>query len=195
MTAQLPLRYEIENLAAATGTDQIDITCMTVISEGGNINQGHTRVLDTGVTPLAITNANLVVAGIRLKAANLNAAIRPLGFDLQGTSGSTVAYWRLIFNPTLTGTETWADITDISQGLTSVPVYTEGTGYVLDSGYFDLGSGGGSNKAFGSEDSTVDNDIFLGADIAGAQDIVILVVKTVTSTGDILFRGQFMEFT
>lgn len=192
-SAHLPLRFEIENTGTASSSDSIDITCCTVASEGGDSDIGTVRTVDTGSSAVSVNTTAKVVAGIRLKSTSLNASIKALAFNLTGASGSTLTYYQVIYNGTLSG-DTWSAVTSLSEGLTNNPTYTAGTGLVLDSGYFDLG-GTGSKALSGSQTDDLDTDIYLGFDIAGTADTIILVVQTVSSSGSILFSGQFREFS
>jgi hypothetical protein len=83
----------------------------------------------------------------------------------------------------------------VSEGLTNTPTYTEGTGLVVGSGYISLGSGSGSgyNVTRGDNKASA-TDQWLGCSIAGTADELIMVVKTVSSTGSILFNGTFAEY-
>lgn len=196
-TTTLPLRFEIENTAASTASD-LYIFTGSVSSEGGDRTTGSIKVIDTGTTAVSISTTAKVVAGVRLNstAVALGAIIKPVEFSLTPYSGSAMCYYQLVLRPTLTGTETWSAFSDVADVLTSNPTYTDGTGIVLDSGFFSLGNNG-SNKLSGqSGGGSLGNDKYLGASIAGVADKLVLVVRTYTSgTGSISFTGKWEEST
>jgi hypothetical protein len=193
----LPLRFEIENTAGAASASDLHVMNTSVSSEGAQRGDGTVLQVDTGVTTVSVSTTNKVIAGIRLgsSACTMGASIYPINFQIQPVSGTTVLYYRIILRPTLTGSPTWAALSDVSEGLTNTPTYTEGTGLVVGSGYISLGSGSGSgyNVTRGDNKASA-TDQWLGCSIAGTADELIMVVKTVSSTGSILFNGTFAEY-
>jgi hypothetical protein len=193
-SGMLPVRAEIENVTAQVAARKIQVTCGTVISEGGDVNIGKLRVIDSGVTPVALTTTEKVIAGFRLKSTVSNAALRPILFKLFGALGNDVIYYKVIYNPTLTGA-TWTGVSAISEKLTNNPTYSGGT--ILNSGYFDLGGGNSSLGAVssGSGPTSFEPDLYLGWDIGGTPIPIILVAVTVAGTGSVLYSNSFREYT
>lgn len=195
LSANLPMRYEIENTAAATGSDSIKITCMTVISEGGRTDLGHVVSVNTGTSAVSVNTTWKAVAGIRLKSTSLNAALKALSFDILPASGNNFLFYKVIYNGTL-ASPTWASLTDLTEGLSNTPNYTDGTGYELDSGYIDMNNGNGKNKADPGGEGGVQSDVYLGFDVASPRvaDTLTLVCRTSSGSGSVYFSGQFREF-
>lgn len=187
-TGMAPLRSEMEATGSISGTYSSYTTSAVVASEGNEVTLGRVRNVDTGTSPVSVSTSPKVVAGIRLKSSKINGALKPIKFNLNGVSGNNYVYYRVIYNPTLTG-DTWADLTGLAQGLANNPSFTGGS--VIDSGYLDLSSKG---KVDAGGSTNIESDIYVGSDIAGNADALILVIETTSGSGSILFSGQYREF-
>lgn len=185
--ATLPISAEVEATGSPASVDSLGIYSANIDSEGGSVQEGVLRVVDTDTTPVSVTTTEKVVAGIQLKSTSINASIKPLDFKLVGNSGTNNAYYKIIIGATLTGA-TWTDLTGTAQGLTNNPTYTGGK--VISSGYFNLGGNDKSDIAASLKES---ND-YIGSLINGTSQNLIMVVKTVSGTGSILFSGSYKEF-
>jgi hypothetical protein len=111
-TASLPLRYEIENKAATSGTSVLKQVCSTVISEGGYELRGLQQAIGTSITaPKALTTAGVLypVATIRLKATRLDAIVIPTALSVMGVA-TGIYKWLVIGGGVTTGgSGTWVD--------------------------------------------------------------------------------------
>lgn len=183
-----PVCAEIENTGVTSVAADLRITCCTVKSEGSPIQLGRIRPMNSGATAIAIDNVEKVVAGIRMRSGFKNSSIKPLTFDLTPTSGTAFLFYQVIYNPTLTS-PSWADQAGIAEGLTNNPAYTGGS--VIASGFVSLGSG---NNAGDALNAVVNSDIFLGSDVDGNTDALILVLRTTTGNGAVLFSTAYQEF-
>ena len=109
-TASLPLRYEIENKAATTGSSKLKQVCSTVISEGGYELRGLQQAIGTSITaPKALTTAGVLypVATIRLKSGRLDAIAILTAISVMGV-GTGIYQWSVIASGTTTGgSGTW----------------------------------------------------------------------------------------
>jgi len=181
-----PLRAEIENIGTAPVAGNMHITCQTVVSEGGNAAQGTVYNMNTGITPLSVSTTPSIIGSIRINPSYQYTSIRPLRFTLKAESGNTTLFWQVIYRPSIVG-GAWVNHAGIAQTLSSYTSFSGG--YVVGSGYIDL-----SNKATFSNIIQVQGDINLGFDIAGNPEAYILVGQTLSSTGTVLFEGDFREF-
>lgn len=194
-SADLPIRCEIENIGTSASASNFYKTCSTVKSMGGQRSDGSVKVVDTGVTAVSVTTTDKVVAAIRLSSSAVRgASIVPLGFDITPASGTSIIYYQVILRPTLS-TVTWSPYTDIAEVPNTTPTYTSGTGIVIESGYMDLGASGSHNITSGPVSASVGNDKFLGYNIAGVGDSLILLVRTYSGSGSIYFSGKWGERT
>jgi hypothetical protein len=139
-TACLPLRYEIFNRAATSGTSNLVQICSTVLSEGGYEPKEQLYV-QSNVTATAMTATIRPLCSIRLAPGRLDciAVIKQVAMAV-GTNNDT-ARWSLVMNGTLTGSN-WRAHADS----TNVQIDDSATGIsggrVLESGFAQ--SGGGS---------------------------------------------------
>jgi hypothetical protein len=177
-TPNLPLRYELVNSgtgAAAT----LEAICSTVISEGGSQETGMTRYVSTP----AHVDANSVdavyaVVGVRLKAANLDSVVKVAQFSMINTAATTNDFeWRIILNPTIAGTFTFADVANSAiQVATGATANTVTGGTVLAGGF-----------AQGNETTAalVNSLYYIGSTIAGTPDEMVLCVRPLSANEDI----------
>jgi hypothetical protein len=188
-TAQLPMRVEVENTAATASAKTSSFTCMAVQSSGAEQQEGAVRTLSTGTSTISVSTTETIGAGLRLKSGYDNASALPQDFSMLPQSGNDFVYYKVIYNPTLTG-DTWNTPSDgVVDTLATVTSYTGGT--ILDDGHFPLGN---KNQTSSSKLRSLLNDIYLGTDISGNCDPLIITFQTDAGTGDVFFTGSYREF-
>jgi len=137
-TAALPLRYEIENKAATTGSSKLKQVCSTVISEGGYELRGLQQAIGLPVTgPINLPTAGTFypVVSLRLKSNRLDGIVILTAMSILGLGDSTYN-WQLRASTT-TGGGSWLSAgTDSSVEYNISGTSTTG-GRILASGYFD----------------------------------------------------------
>lgn len=180
----LPIRAEIENTAASAGSS-LEITCMSVNAEALEDKQGKVYNTNTGTNEVNVNTQPQIIGAIRLNPATNRASIKPIRFDLLGTSGNSTMYWRILQNPAITG-GVWTNLDrGLSQGLTSYTSFTGGN--QLDSGYILIGQQ--------TTVSDFQSDIFFGRSIAGVSDVLALEIRTISSNSKALFSGSWREYS
>ena len=105
-TATLPVRYEIENTGATSGSSTLKQICSSVISEGGYELTGAKRVISTPITaPRTLTAAatNYSAISIRLKSTSLDAAAIISHLSIMGNTNNANYLWELVSNGTTSG--------------------------------------------------------------------------------------------
>lgn len=121
-SASLPLRFEIKNVSASTGTYTLKHICSTVISEGGYQLTGRPFAVGIPVqTPKDMPTAGTYVpaVSIRLKSTRLNGLVIPKNFTVLGVGNMTRISYRLINGPSLSLTgASW-----VSAGTNSIVEY------------------------------------------------------------------------
>lgn len=183
----LPLRYEIENDGTGAASTMAAI-CGMVSAEGGEDNDGITRLASTGGTHVDANAADTLyaVVGIRLKSTHLNAVVKPLVVALL-TETNDDFEWALVLNPTVAGTFTYSSIAssavERALGATANTV-TGGT---------QLGGGWISSGA--AESALLPSNVHLGASIAGVRDQIVLCARPLSSNADIQGSLTFREFS
>jgi len=181
-TPNLPLRYEIANDGTAAETT-MDHICSTIMSEGGIDPNGQVRYISTAGAAVATTTENVIyaVVGIKLKAANLGATIDVIGANIHIQTVSEMGEWTLRLNPTVAGTFTYADVTNLSlQRALGATANTVTGGTILQGGFgsSSSASGGGS----GTVGEAVETAIRLGSLIDGTPDEMVLCWMPVGGT-------------
>ena len=185
-TPNLPLRYEIEN--DGTGADaSFEHICSTVISEGGAQNTGLTRGLDRGTTSFVTGNDNnfYPLIALRLKSNYLSSSVKPIDFSIICTSSSPYL-WQLLLNPTVSGTAlSFTGITNdsIEADVSTTNATTLTGGTVLRSGVASQGNQGGNAEG------KISDDFFLGSDIAGNRDVLVLAVSRLAGAAETFYAS------
>ena len=149
-TACLPLRYEIANTAATSGSSTLKQICSSVISEGGYELRGLQQAVGTAITaPKTLTSAGTYypVVSIRLKASpnRLDAIVIVTALSMMPVSTGNFS-WRVIANGTTGGGGAWQDA-----GIDSAVEYKlDGTsitgGRILAQGYLTANSTYGNSS-------------------------------------------------
>lgn len=107
-TACLPIRLEVENTGATTGSSTFRIICSTVISEGGYSLAGRARCIGhTLSSPITLPNDNSFkpIISIRLKSTRLGGIVLPTTFTF--TPISQAVYKYEIYTRAITSGGTW----------------------------------------------------------------------------------------
>ena len=140
-TGSLPLRYEITNTGATSGSSTLKQVCSTVISEGGYELRGLQQAVNTPITaPVDLPSpagTYYPVISIRLKSSpdRLDAIVILTALSLMGIGNGPEYSWQIRASATTTG-GTW-----VSAGADSAVEYkidggTVSGGRILASGFF-----------------------------------------------------------
>lgn len=137
-TASLPLRYEITNKGATSGSKTMKQVCSSVISEGGYELRGLQQAIGTPIDApknLAIKGVFYPVITLRLKSARNDAIAILTAISILGKSLG--AYnWKVIASGTTSGgTGTWISAGDDSSVEYKLDATTITGGRTLASGY------------------------------------------------------------
>lgn len=116
-TACLPVRYEITNRAATSGTSNLNQICSTVLSEGGYEpkEQLFCQLGPAGGKSVTTTTAVPLIS-IRLAPGRLDAIAVLKQLNVAVLTNNDLAQWTLILNGTLSGPTSWgahADSTNV----------------------------------------------------------------------------------
>jgi hypothetical protein len=186
-TANLPLRYEIENTGtAATNSDLLQI-CQTVISEGGfNEDKGQIGSASNGITGIGVTTRRPILS-IRPKATFNSITNRgeviPLGVSMFALTNN--AFWELVYDGVLTGAS-FASTNDESIVERDIAATAISGGLVVASGFVASGAGGAKG---GGEAADITSKLLLGGNIAGDTYIPLTLVVT-SFTGTSTVHGE-----
>jgi hypothetical protein len=186
-TPNLPIRYEISNDGTGPAAD-FETICSTVASEGGADQTGLILGLNRGATVLTTLNTTQIfpLISFRLRSGYLGSSVKPVDFSIICTS--TAAYnWYILLNPVVAGTAlafTPVANSSIEADLVSTSATTVTGGTILRTG-----TAVQSNAANSGGSIEIRDDYFLGSNIAGTADILMLAVQRVTGTTESFYAG------
>jgi hypothetical protein len=185
------IRMELTNTGTIAEASAMYSTCFSVQSGGEIDHPITTRMISTGKTPVSLTTSEVIVAGIRLNSNYISKSeLKPYAFTVYASGGNNLVYYRVLYNPTLTS-PTWAAGSEGTYDvLTNQPVFSGGS--ELKTGWLDSSKNASNQTVFGQ---TLRDDIWLGGDVDGNQDALVLVASTVASTAAVYFQGEFLEYT
>jgi len=136
-TASLPLRYEIKNTAATSGSSTLKQICSTAISEGGyelrGLQQAVTIPLDAP-RDCTLANTYYPIISLKLKSGFLDAIVILTALSMVGTGNNAVFNWRVVASGTTTGGQ-WVDAGENSAIQYNISGTSFSGGRVLASGY------------------------------------------------------------
>lgn len=181
-TANLPVRYEIENTgAASSATNDFAVICSTVVSEGGSISEVSARVrsANNGVTPVSVSTRRPVLS-IRPKlqfptGVTNRVTARLLDFQYHNTGNQSV-FLELVRGGTVGGSPSWASVGTTSAMEVDVAGSTITGGYTLWSGY--VGSVTTSGRINVPVTELINSDTALHLSADGTGQIALSVVAT-----------------
>ncbi len=175
-TANLPVRFELENTSSASGSTTMKQICCMVASEGGYDKVGLAHSISNGISGKSITARNAILS-IRPKATFNSivnrALVLPNDFDLLVATNNIL--WELVYNGTLGGSPSWT-----SAGTNSVVEYdTAGTtvtgGELIDAGFIPAGT---KNNPSPDLSNIFLSKLPLCLDASGANPTIFSIVAT-----------------
>lgn len=183
-TATLPVRYEITNTGATTGSSTFQQICSTVISEGGYNNAYFTYTAGTDITTKRLVTATTYypVASIRLQSGYLNSIVRLSQVDILSP---TVNYyrWQILKNATLTGA-TWASSSSTTRTQVDTAATAVSGGTAIQSGYVSSRELAEIIESFYGQ---------LGRTLAGVSDTLTLAIAATNNNADVLAQIGWQE--
>ena len=136
-TASLPLRYEIKNTAATSGSSTLKQICSTVISEGGYELRGLQQAVSIPLNaPRNCTLANTYypVISLKLKSGFLDGIVILTALSMVGTGNNEIFNWQVVASGTTAGGN-WVDAGSNSAVQYNISGTSFSGGRVLASGY------------------------------------------------------------
>jgi len=183
-TPNQPVRYEV---AVEAGGDSVDMhhICSTVMSEGGLEPTGIIRAVSVGGTAVTTATVGTIypLLGVRLKSTHLDATVLLQSVNLIAVTADDFE-WLLLFNPTVTGTLTYAD--EANSALQAA--IGDGTQTVAEDAWdvlLNCGFTKNTQQGASSVNATLNNALRLGSTIAGTPDEIVLAVRPLGADADI----------
>jgi len=186
-TANLPLRYEIENTSSTASNTYMDNVCVEIESEGGYNPKGVTRSVTTGAADRVVGATYVPIIALRLKETYKRAQILPLTFKTYNES-NTLVHVKLIHGATLTGAS-W-----VSAGTNSIAEYDiTASAYSGGEEIEDMfvSSQGADRNQLASE--VPEMLLKLVSNYSGDRDILVLVGKSLGTSSTMHASLSFRE--
>lgn len=183
-TANLPLRFEVENTGTASGTLYLDHICSAVESEGGQEDPGGvTFTTSNGITTIGVTTRRPVLS-VRAKATGPNSVTNVGQILLRQISlfaTTNAAFYEIVLNGTLTG----ASFTSVDAAYSIAERDSAATaisgGIVLDSGFVAVSAG-----ARASADESAFRKLPLSySGLLNVQDTLSVVATSFSATSNV----------
>lgn len=189
-TANLPIRYEIENTGVtASSTDMIQI-CSSVQSEGGfEDEKGITHSASNGITTIGVTTRRPILTirpSTTFNSITNRGIVLPLAIDLYAQTNSS--YFEIVLNGTLTG----ASFTSVgTNSIVSFDVSATAIsgGEIIDGGFI-----AASATARESLQNAIKSKLLLCNDYVGTTtDTLSIVCTSFTGTSNVSGSITFRE--
>jgi len=176
----LPVRWEAEATSSITGTAALEAICASVNSEGGYDITGLTASTDTGTTANAIaSNSFEEILAIRMQSAftEFGTAFTQ---QLSAMNTSTAAFrWRLVVNPTETGSGTWTAVPNSIMERNLTRTVTVDTGVTIATGYV--------SSVANAVEVQARPVLTLGTTLAGVTDVFSLQINNISNQSEDYF--------
>ena len=187
-TACLPVRYEITNRAATSGTSNLNQICSTVLSEGGYEpkEQLFCQLGPAGGKSVTTTTAVPLIS-IRLAPGRLDAIAVLKQLNIAVSTNTDLAQWTLILNGTLSGPTSWgahADSTNVQVDTGSNAI---SGGRLIEMGFAQTGSINTSLQASFFEAQLGRNSF------TGTSDIITLAAAECSANPTIFYSLAWAE--
>lgn len=185
--AKLPLRYELRSTGG--GLAEMRMICGTVISEGGLTPTGRDytfgRFTAALQVPITVSDTFVPLLAIRLRSTGRfpRVTVKLKKVDIFDTTNNTWGAWKLLLNPTIVGTPTWAPVDAATEsaveGSLDITTCTVTGGTILYSDYYITRTN--SVIATTTDELVAAYPITTG--LSGVPDTVVLVANNITSGG------------
>jgi len=189
-TPALPLRYELIS-TTDSGVCSMRAICASVISEGGTDDIGVVFRTSTAGAGVLTDNEDEIfaVVGIRLKTTHVGTTVQILNAAIQVHTASATLEWLLIWNGTVAGTFTYANITNSSlQRALGATANSVTSGTIIGGGYVETGN---PNFGAGSSSAVLNSALMLGVDVAGTTpDEIVLCVRPIGGDSAVTVEGS-----
>lgn len=178
-TPSLPLRWEIQNLGAASGS--MKHTCGVAFSEGGFSPQGAVTSVPT-TSEISVGTTEEALLAVRLKSAYARGALTPLSGSGQVTSVDEVIF-RIRIRAAIAG-GTWIDS---DTGQSEYQLNPSFSGGITIASFF------ANDNGSSIEAANIENALRVAADFAGNADILVLTAQNDQGTANVLGELTWKE--
>lgn len=194
-TANLPIRYEIENIGTAGAIATLKHVCAMVDSDGGqDLSRSQSNGFSNGITGRSVGTGGLPVLSIRARTVMGSGSIRNDGLilpvDYAWMVASQPVQYALILNGTLTGAS-WSAVDgsySIADGDASATSITGGrvvaVGYAQD---------GGGTARYITRADMLQNMVLVYGSLLNGQDTLTMWARSTTGTATVYACMNWQE--
>lgn len=181
-TPNLPLRYQVENTAAAASATDLKAICATVVSEGGfERARGVTHSANNGTTTISVSTRRAVLSirpKLTFNSIENRGLVLPQVYRILD-DGNVSIFYEIVLNATLGGVPSWVSVADNSLIEYDVAGTTVTGGEVLDAGYV----GSAAQVSVGTVVEQILRDVPLALNQAGDTADILSIVCTSLGAG------------
>jgi hypothetical protein len=190
-TATLPVRYEIENTGATSGTSTMKQICCSVISNGGYQRKSLPRVVkrDTAAT---VGTSYYPVCSIRMASGRTDSVILPLDFSLLPVGNANSIFDIAVLRNGTISTGSWVTHPDTSNVEYNISATGITGGEVVRQ---DWAAGSNQSRVTVSVNSQDNFELSLGRSIAGVSDTLTLCCRVIAGTDTVYGSYSFYDLT
>ena len=192
-TANLPIRYEIENTGTLSGTATLQQICSTTMIEGGYAPEGVREMIGTaslGGVNLTLAGTYYNLATIKIRSGRPYAVIVPSGFEAAAVSNSDFEI-QLRVNATPSSSFSYTSFSDnIEYDLDGTKTITGGT--LVAQSYL---SGKGTSLVTAAQSGGFNFAYQIGQTIAGTSDTLTLCAKGASANDDVVGTLKWYDLT
>jgi len=188
-TPDLPIRYELTNLAGVPATSSMEQICYSVRSEGGFEAKGIHRSINSGPTGSTVAYTGGVprvpLLSIRLRADATGSHVTDVVINVVANDATNVWAWEVWYNPTISDSANWRNISGSTVQYDTTRSGSVTGGYLLASGY-----GTGVSRTITEKILGLQEDLVLSYNLDGTRDELVVTGRCVTSAAStILFAA------
>lgn len=187
----LPVRIEIENTGTTSGSSTCKTICFLGSSESGFNPSGVIKSASTNITSKTVSTTFTPVISIRLKSTALTNTLQILSHNILVFTNDQIEF-AIVKNATLTGASFASVATDsITEVDTSATAITGGD--ILHKEY--ISTSGNITTGNSIRDSLYNSlDSHIGSLLDGTSEIITIMARVITGTGDTLGAFTWKEF-
>lgn len=194
-TANLPIRYEIENTGVAASGTSMKQVCSTVISEGDFQPTAPTMSADTGITHPSISARNTILIlrpKLLFNSLENRATIIPVSHEIFASLNNIV--WELIKGGTFGIGPTWVDVGAGSPAEYSLTNTTLTGGVKIGSGFATTGAGANPGISVSDDVDILSKFSQALAVSFNEQETVSLVATPFSGSANVSAKISWKEF-
>lgn len=187
--ATLPVRYEIENVSAASGGAMKQI-CASVVSEGGFNPRGTVFSAGNGITGVVSSTTETFLCALRLASGSIRCTLNPLKISTVNTANNTNPYIIRVYIAQAPASSHGASWAAVGSGSGAEFTTTAGAAIPSITPVSEVYLSGDASALV----TQFQNEILGNADIAGTADEIIITGQAFSGSETLHASIQWQEW-